>query len=354
VYGRGWDEEELEEKRPPTRKELDIAVSDRPAVIVRVCGHMGVANSLALELTRPWEQYPGFVDREHGVLVEDALYYVLEKLLENVPLDEYVSVAVKKISDAGIAAVSSMSCTLNELKALVRLDSRRSLSIRVSCYMNPADFPDSLNIKSPNVESVGIKLFSDGSLGAHTAYLSEPYNDKPDTRGRLLLTSKEIVEQSKPVLESGYRVATHAIGDAALDEVLKAYEVLQPGGKGRIEHVSLARTSQISRLASLRVHAVVQPRFRISDWWIRKRLGERTKYAYKFRSLLMAGVNLALSTDSPVEPVEPWLTFYASSSECGECVSGEPLDWRDALQAYTVNSVLARWTCKCSGRFRGG
>ncbi len=160
----------------------------------------------------------------------------------------------------------------------------------------------------------------------------------------LLLDPGELRKIAGRVLSAGLRVAVHAIGDAALDAVLDALEPLDPGGQVRIEHASIAWDDQIERIASLGVQVVAQPRFRVSDWWIDRRLGERVRLAYRLRSLHKAAL-LALSTDAPVEPIEPWETLAAATGQCSQpaCTPRESLSWREAFHAYTRNSALAAW-----------
>jgi predicted amidohydrolase YtcJ len=342
VFGRGWDQEEFEERRYPTRQEIDAAVPDRPAVAVRTCGHVAVVNTVALEVTKPWERYPDLVDRERGLVFEDAVGYVVERLMSNVDLTPLVKKALTELRKAGLGGVSSMSCSLNEFKALLDLEKDGEVPLFVACYSPPDEAEKIIesfsDVASRKVSLTGIKLFADGSLGARTAYLREPYSDMKETRGKLLLSSKKIVEISKRYLSLGLRVATHAIGDAALDEVLEAYEALNIGDRGRIEHASITWDEQIKKLADLGVYAVVQPHFRVSDWWIDRRLGSRYLQAYRFRSLVAAGVPVALSTDSPVEPFDPVETFAAAVGRCDSpsCREEESLDPKDVIRGYTT------------------
>ena len=347
AYGRGWDQESFRtEKRYPTRRELDAAVPDRPAVAVRVCGHVAVANTLALSIAKPWERYPNLVDKESGVVLEDAVGYTIERLLESSSISLPVELAVEALASAGIAGVSSLSCLPAEVRALRKLEMMGSLKVRVSCYPEKEKLTDVLaEGRGRRWSVVGIKAFADGSLGARTAYLREPYSDDPSTRGLRMLSSKEVAELARFASSRGLRLAVHAIGDAAIDEVLDGLE-----GSGvdcewcRIEHASVVWPGQMRRMASLRVYAVVQPHFRVSDWWIDRRLGpERAKSAYPFASMLRAGVKLAISTDAPVEPYEPWETIGAALGLCTQptCRPEESLSPREAIEAYTIRAAEA-------------
>ena len=343
AFGRGWDQEAFTEPGLPDRRLLDNAVGDRPGVAVRVCGHMAVANTRALEETKPWLRYPDQVDREKGILVEDAVYYVVNKLLERLDEKTLVEEAARALADAGIAGASSMACSDGEIRALLELDSRGSLPIRVACYANRENYTRYLGRGARRFRVVGLKLFADGSLGARTAALSRDYADDPGNRGRLLMDYKMIAALGGDVLARGGRIAVHAIGDRALAEVVEAYRILEPRLRGRIEHASIAPPSLVGEIAGLHVYTVVQPRFRLSDWWLEKRLGDLAVHAYPFKTMRDAGVRLAFSTDAPVEDYRPWLTFQVAMGDCGgrPCSGGESLGPREAVAYYTVEAARA-------------
>lgn len=341
VYGRGWDQELFKESRWPTRWDVDEVAGDRPVVLVRVCGHVALLNTKALELTKPWERYPELVDMKGGaptgLVFEDAVAYVMEKLLSTINLKPLMITALEKLSKAGIAGVSTMSCSEVELRVLEELAREAGgLPVKVSCYPDYAMRDVVRGGVSGWVEVAGFKLYSDGSLGARTAYLREPYSDEPSSRG-LLLAGRRLVGEA--LLESqrrGLRLAVHAIGDAALDEVIEA--AITTGVSGfRVEHASVAWDEQIDLLRELNAYVVVQPRFRVSDWWIDKRLGSRFKLAYRFKTMVNRGVKLALSSDAPVEPFDPNETIRAAMSKCEQpaCLRDEALSIREILKAYT-------------------
>ncbi|GAB6148285.1 amidohydrolase [Stetteria hydrogenophila] len=349
AYGRGWDQEAFDDPgRLPDRRLLDAAVPDRPAVAVRVCGHLAVANTLALEAARPWERYPGLVDRGRGILLEDAVGYTVERLMARVDVEPLVRTALERLAGVGVGGVSAMACTAREAEALASLDERGALRVRVACYPAPGELEGAAGILSRRrlgmVGLVGVKLFADGSLGARTARLREDYHDAPGSRGVLLLDSRKLAEWARRASSMGLRLAVHAIGDEALDHVIEGFN--RAGGvEGfRVEHASLVHDGQVKALAALGVYAVMQPRFRVSDWWIDKRLGPgRVRLAYRLASLPRGGVPVALSTDTPVEPPEPWETLSAAVGLCSQpaCTPGESLTPREAFTAYTRTAASA-------------
>jgi len=341
IYGRGWDQELFEESRWPTRWDLDDVVKDRPVVLVRICGHAAVLNSKALELIKPWELYPKFTHMESGaptgIVFEDAVTYVLSKLLETVDTRQLIVGALKELFRNGIAGASSMSCNEDEIKALEKLALKAGvLPAKISCYPDYAERDNVGGDVRGWVEITGFKLYSDGSLGARTAYLKEPYNDEPSVRGILLTDRRVIGEAMIETSRRGLKLAIHAIGDGALDEVLEAARAI--GVRGfRVEHASITWDEQIDALREFLAYVVVQPRFRVSDWWIDRRLGSRVRMAYRFKSMVDRGVKVALSSDAPVEPLDPNETIKAAMSMCWQpaCFKEEALDMKEILLAYT-------------------
>ncbi len=345
AYGRGWDQEKMNGIYPD-KKPLDKLVSDRPAIALRVCGHVALVNSVTLQITRPWEKYPELVDKDKGLIWEDAVGYVLNKLLESVDLSSFITYAVKTLRNHGVVAVSSMSCLPKEAETLSNLDGNNQLKIKVACYPDYERLEEALGkagLSGRNWKIAGVKLFSDGSLGAHTARLSQPYYDDPRNRGLLLLDSSRIKRIASEALNREFRVATHAIGDEALGHVLDAYDELSCGEMCRVEHASLATNYQISRMRELGIFVIGQPRFRVGDWWLDKRLGMDRVYelAYRYNTMLKEGVKLALSTDSPVEPFNPVETIKASMGYCPDTpacrVKHENMDDKGVLYTYTLS-----------------
>lgn len=344
ALGRGWNQEEFESEELPERSVLDEAVPDRPAVAVRICGHMAVANTRALEETRPWERYPELVDKEKGLLYEEAVSYVVEKLKKVLDPVSLVERALEALADSGVYGASSMACTLREARALRELEARGALPLRVACYASRVEWRLLAGTAGNSWSVVGLKLFADGSLGARTAALTDGYSDDVGNRGLLLMDRRAIAREAVEAGSHGLRVAVHAIGDAALEEVLEAHRLLGEPSWMRVEHASVASPSQVARLGGQGLWVAAQPRFRVSDWWRSKRLGGRTGWSYRYRSMLLAGARLALSTDAPVEPHDPLETLRAATGLCGNpelCPEGENLRPREALNAYTLTAAHA-------------
>ena len=166
----------------------------------------------------------------------------------------------------------------------------------------------------------GIKLFMDGALGSRGAALEQPYSDDGQNRGLLLTSPDHIEMMARWALVHGYQLATHAIGDRAVNLVLDAYRragvTAERNARFRVEHVQVVSEEVVSQRAfqSLGVIASMQPQHAPSDApWATQRLGtDRIKLAYAWRALLDSGAHLAGGSDFPVEEADPRLALDAA------------------------------------------
>jgi hypothetical protein len=343
IIGRGWNEESLREGRPPNRWDLDEVSNSIPILLFRVCGHIAVANTKALklaginerniknELTRFIEVEDG---RVTGLIKEDGVNIIrntfpkpskdeIKEGLANL-LREYVSY--------GIVAINFMNVVPEYVEILESLSGTPGMP-RIAVYTDLKDINKVVGSKL----LAGIKLFADGSLGGRTAYLREPYTDDPHSRGIYLLKNSEITKALDYIKELKLQLAIHVIGDAAIEKVLDILTELNiPSNLIRLEHVSLAPPDIIEKVSNYGPHVVIQPHFLVSDWWADKRLGNRVRYLYPFRSMLKYGIKLYGSSDYPVEPLNPFLSISASITRglMGRWSWDESLDIESAIDIY--------------------
>jgi predicted amidohydrolase YtcJ len=361
IIGRGWDQELFKERRWPTRWDIDEVVPNVPVMLTRVCGHAAVVNTKAFEvagLPQKDLESPYFLKNDEGsptgVVLEDAIERFRNKMkFTTEEIEEMLSQALTYAASLGVTTVGFMSCNLTTFSLLQSLRLRKALPIRVRIYMSEGlDLILALGIRrgfgDEYLKIMGIKLFADGSLGARTALLSKPYNDDASSSGTLVTEKQHLVNAIRKAHENKLQVAIHAIGDAAVDVALEAYSTFGSNleeYRHRIEHASIVRPEQVEKMAKLGVCASVQPHFTISDWWIESRIGkERVSWAYPFRSMAESKVKVGFSTDSPVEPLNPWETVYAAvtrgeNTEFSERTSKEKLSLEEALFHYTVGSA---------------
>ncbi|WP_166134735.1 amidohydrolase [Nocardioides ochotonae] len=183
-----------------------------------------------------------------------------------------------------------------------------------------------------------LKIISDGSLNTRTAWCCEPYADASRLEhpaGQPNQSPEELRELLVRARGAGLEVATHAIGDAAAADALSAYE--ETGARGSIEHAQMMRREDIARMGALGLRASVQPAHLIDDRDLTERVwGERSARCFAFRWMLEDGVELAMGSDAPVSPLDPWLAIAAAVHRSGD--EREP--WH-AEQALTPQEALA-------------
>lgn len=352
VFGTGWDEERMDGRRLPSLRELDRRVPERPAALLRVCTHVGLVNSRALEALGFDDASPdppgGRLGRDASGRLNGLLY---ERALDGVaPLlepfyaerDELLRATLERWAALGLTTVAAMSASPLEARLLSRASREGGLPVRVAVYFRrpgaEALGPLLREARAPDVVPVGAKLVADGSLGARTAWLGAPYSDAPGSSGGPLLSDDELLREGSAAEAAGLQLAVHAIGDRAVSKALDLFERVAPARPPRIEHASLVPPPLVDRLARAAPGVVVQPRFVDSDRWIGARLGrERSRHAYPFRTLLARGLTLAGSSDAPVESVDPWTGLRAAVVRA----DGRPEEAVDALAAlrmYTLNA----------------
>jgi predicted amidohydrolase YtcJ len=363
VTGLRLDDESLAEGRLPNRHLLDRAVPDRPALVVRYCGHVSIANTRALEIAGIGPGTPdppgGTIDRDEtgsptGVLRETAADTVSRSIRSLAPPVErsQIVTATRALASLGLTSVGAIvdvrqGCWAgrgSELGALVEAAEEIPIRVRALVIANtPAELTAAagrLADAGPRVSFLGLKIFSDGSLGGHTAAMHDPYADRPDRRGTDRLDPRWAAQMIRAAVGLGGRTAVHAIGDAANAAVLDLMEGLIEEGIDpellRVEHASVLTEGDVERFGRLGITAVVQPAFLASEHgWLESRLGpDRLRRTYAFRSLLEAGAPLAGSSDSPVEPPHPLWGMAAARDRCG-IVPEEGLTAEQALSLFT-------------------
>jgi len=338
ILGRGWDQEKFVEKRYPNRWDLDEVAPSNPVMLRRVCGHICVVNSKALEIAGITKDTPdpdgGKIDRDEngeptGILREKAMSLVWEKL-PSPTLEESLKAAELACMEAvkhGITTVHFVSATPEEFKLLQLLKRMGKLNLRVCLYMGGKILDHVLSLGVMRgfgddfLKINGIKLLVDGSLGARTAALREPYADdpkNPNNRGILVMPYDELKNLVEKVHSAGLQLAIHGIGDRAIELIINAVEEAlnknpRTNHRHRIEHASIIDLDLIRRMKKIGMVAAVQPRFIISDFWAVDRLGEsRASWIYPLKTFMKEGVPIGGGSDCPVDPLDPIYQIYSA------------------------------------------
>ncbi len=376
ILGRGWNHHNWQEGREPSRHDLDDILPDNPAMMIRACGHSIWLNTRALEQAGIHRDTPnptgGRIDKDPTDGEPTGMLREARKLIEAyIPTPsleqrkQWALAAQAAALKCGITGVHTCE-TLREWEALAALEAEGKLKLRVYHLLPPDDLEEAAarGIKagsgSERLWFRHVKLFADGSLGAGTALLHEPYLDDPATCGIACLEKNNLEDNIRLAYSRGCDVAIHAIGDLAVTNALESIAAVRkkyPGDhRDRLEHVQLYRPQDLSLFQELAVAASVQPVFIPTDWKpADKRWGpRRCRYAYAWKSLLEAGLRVQFGSDAPVEPINPIYGLHAAVTR--QTLRGEPVGgWFPEQQMSLAESITgftagAAWNSRCENR----
>jgi len=383
VLGVKWDHSKWD--RYPNRHDLDEVVPDRPVFLYRACWHICVCNSKALEVvgisltpSSPLIVEGGFIDVEEdgitptGILRENAVSLVVPFISEKSPIirKRHIMEAIDQCISKGLTCVQSNDEFSWDLYS--ELQNNQSLPIRVFLtighkeltssiegYTVPAPIRHPSNQQDRFLSCHRVKIFSDGSLGAETAALRQPYVGSNSNYGILVLSQEQLNEQVNLAHQKGYRLEVHAIGDRAAESVLNAFEVNGVSKEDRpiLTHCQVLGQDLIERMATIGVIANIQPSFVPTDaQWVQKRIEKNVqRYSYCWKTMMEHGVICAGGSDAPIETVNPFQGLYdaitrhtKSNDLSGEkkqiddvFLPDEKLSFAQALWLYTIGGAYA-------------
>jgi hypothetical protein len=401
IRGRGWHQEKWDREPSPSVEGLPLhgglsrVSPDNPVMLGHASGHASFVNAKALELAGITADTP---DPQGGEIVRDAdgrptgalretAQRVVSRVLEQSRLNrtpEQIDAERRRVVElAGAEALSKGVTTFHDagssfetIDFFTQMADEGALPVRLYVmvrYATNAEMAERL----PEYRMIGygnhfltvraIKRQLDGALGAHGAWLLEPYVDLPSSEGLVLETLADIDSTAALAIEHGFQVATHAIGDRANREMLDLYQhhfEANPDKtdlRWRIEHAQHLHPDDIPRFAELGVIAAMQGIHCTSDGpWVLRRLGsERAEAgAYMWRDLIETGAVIGNGTDVPVEGIDPIASFYASVTRRmrdGTVFYGDQRMTRmEALESYTINNAYAAFEEDVKGSLTPG
>jgi predicted amidohydrolase YtcJ len=369
ITGRGYNEAELPERRHPTRHDMDAASSIHPIALTRTCGHMIVANTLALELAGITHDTPnppgGVIVRDEngeptGLLQETAMGLLNGVISE--PTDAEMIEAIRAANlhqlSLGITSATDPLLTPFHLRIYRQMERDHQLAVRVNGLpirrpdggTETLPLPEKFNSDFLRIDTV--KFFADGGLSGATAAISQSYKVTKEM-GVLRFDTADLTELMWEAHSAGFRIGTHAIGDVALDQVISTYEELhrcqsRPDLRHRIEHLALPSADHLRRCAAMNVIAVPQTVFLPALGLSYRRYLPDAFFprCFPVRAMLDAGLTVALSSDAPVVPNDnPLLGMKAALDRLdpnGDSIAPEQaITPAEALYAYTMGGAIA-------------
>lgn len=220
---------------------------------------------------------------------------------------------LRRAADLGLAQITEAGMAdWEHWDALLRLRDAGDLPTRVRVLVasGAADLDRMKRTGDDQLEMIGVKFYADGWVGPRTCACSHGFRDRDRDRGVLFQDADQLAARVAPFAEAGWQVATHAIGDRAIEAVLDAYEKVYgeecPAARPRIEHAQLLRRGLIDRMAGLGVTACIQPCFARSDAAaVEAAFGGEYPLAYRWDVLIDSGVDVIAGSDFPIEPLNP-------------------------------------------------
>ena len=366
LRGNGYNEALLPEGRHLTRDDLDLASRDHPTYLVRTCGHIAVANSRALELAGISSETPNppggvilhdAAGEPNGILQETAMELVGRLIPE--ASDEEMAAAIEAAMQhqlrLGITSATDPNPTPSQVAIYRQLEREGRLPVRIN-LLPGRRFGEELaplaeHFVSDRLRIDSVKFFADGGMTSATAAVSIPYRET-GTTGVLIYEDEALADLMWEAHTQGYRIATHANGDVALEQVISIYELLherepRPALRHRIEHLALPTPDHLARCARLGVMAATQAVFISAMGATFRRYMPETYFerAYGLRAMLDAGLDAALSTDAPVVPDDnPLIGLKAAVDRLDHAGNplgaGQAVTMEEALYAYTMGGAI--------------
>lgn len=370
IQGRGWNQDYFQDdKRYPTKVDLDKISTSYPIIFYRVCGHIAVVNSKALEICNINENTSqvegGEFDYDLGIFKENALSLITDKIPK--PTVQKIKTTLLKAlayaNSKGITSIQSDDLShagnfQDVLQAYHELHDEGKLTGRIyqQCLLTKEELTTFLSLGyktgvGDHFFKIGpLKILSDGTLGARTAALRMPYHDNPQATGMLCYSEEELEDLIHYAHKNGMQIAIHCIGDRALDVVLNCFKKLSSLDNRRhgIVHCQITDYELIERMKNLHLCAYIQPIFLNYDLHIvEKRVGKAlASTSYAFKTMLDKGIKVALGTDCPVEEINPLPNIYCAVTRCdlqgfpqGGWNPQEKLSIYEAIYAYTLGGA---------------
>jgi predicted amidohydrolase YtcJ len=386
VTNSDWHEAQLKEQRLPYRHDLDSIAPSTPVVVVRG-GHEYILNSAALRKWNIGRDTPvpagGQISRDrdgelNGEIMDRAK--ALVALPPAPPPDEAYFIAEhRKLNAAGLTSIRYPGASAQQYRILQQMAKKGVLTIRVNQLMRAfdADNVDKLKaaISSWGVRPDegdqwlrvgGVKLAVDG--GFEGGWMTEPYVGEwghgGEYRGVNTVKQQPYTDMVVELNRQGWRVATHAVGDAAIDEVLAAYEAADrersiAGRRWAIEHAFIPRADHFARMKKLGLVVSAQDHLYLAGPSLVKMWGpKRAAWTTPMRTFLDQGFVVAGGTDSSVVPYPPLWVFYHFTTR--DTISGgvlgadQKITRREALQVETINNAYLTFEEKIKGSIEPG
>jgi len=354
----------VEEQRLPNRDDLD-AFTTRPTLIVKYDGHAGVGNSaFAQSLPEAVRNDPGF-DAGTGWMTQNAFYEGVNFMTAQIsPLS--ILAGLQKTADTmargGIALIHAVEGVgfKNDVDLDMMRFAARSLPQDFRIFFQTMDITKVQKRKLPRIGGC-FRLALDGCFGSEDAALLEPYANNPENRGFLGYTQEQVNKFCIEANRQGLQIAIHAIGDAAVEQAITAFEAAQrdfarKNARHILIHACLMNEAQQVRAAALGLMIATQPAFLYwrhePQAYLDGILGQERAYAIMpLRSWVEKGITVTAGSDAPCTVPDPLRGIYYA---CNHPNPAESLSALDALRMHTSWAAYSAFDEDRRGALREG
>lgn len=380
IIGRGWDQNDWENKEFPTKDTLDLLFPDIPVALTRIDGHAMIVNQSALdiaEIDETTEIFGGEIQKKNGkltgILIDNPMS-VIRSTFPKVDTDAQTKAlqSAEEIAiSLGLTSLVDAGLDSDVIHLIDTLQQDGDLKLRIYAMLsnteeNIREFLNSGILKTDRLNVRSVKVYADGALGSRGAALKQAYSDQENHFGSMIIDLDDFQTLAQRIYNSEFQMNTHAIGDSANYVVLKTYDDLlknDSNKRWRVEHAQVMDDTDFDYFDGENIIPSVQPTHATSDmYWAEDRLGEeRVQHAYAYQTLLENAGKVALGTDFPIENVNPFYTFYASVArqDLEEFPEGgfnpnEKLSREETLKGMTIWAAYANFEEKEKGSLEVG
>lgn len=348
VIGYNWDETMWEDGEEPTPESINKIFPNKPCILVRICGHKALINDIMRDR----------LNMRKNVITE----YEVKKALNSIKMSENM---IKDMISAAIdySIKHGITCA-HDIESLdvARLMIAMNIKIRLRLYLRDCEVINAIKLRNSfeneKLRIMGIKLFSDGSVGAGTAYLTKEY--KNGGRGNLLMNKYDIAKKVADSEKNNLQCMIHGIGDGAIKEIVEGFKIAARNLnikkfkiRHRIEHFEMANFQMMRSAKRLGLICSMQPNF-IGNWghpggMMQSKLGNRYIYCNRLSDMKKLRVPMCFGSDCmPLSPI------YGIHSAVNAPFKRQKLSVKDAIKMYTFWSAYASHDEKKLGSIKVG
>lgn len=380
IVGRGWDQSLWTNKEFPTNDRLNELFPNTPVCLIRIDGHALLANDACLKkvgITTETKIEGGIIHVKEGkctgLLVDNAMtpvYAAIPAYPEKEIIQALLEIQ-RELFQYGITGVHEAGIERNEIDLFKKMIDENAFELNLYAMLMPTEENIAFARKNgiyqyKNLSIRSFKVIGDGALGSRGALLKQAYSDLHDHHGVLTTPISFMKKVAQIAEETNYQMNTHAIGDSTNRIILEIYQPIfekNPDHRWRIEHAQVVDSRDFELFGKYGIFPSVQPSHAVSDQrWAEDRLGkERMKGAYAYKTLLNQFGMLAIGTDFPIEPIDPFNTIHAATARqnmenypSGGFYPSEAITLEDCMKGMTIWAAFAAFQELKSGSLEKG